>query len=310
MKSENIREKYEKEIYRLIYDTESNDTCEREKAIDDTIIEYVKENNIKKLYRYRSVNEYSKKDIIGKSIWLSTANEFNDMYDSAVCFIDDINKENIRKTMTTVIRGTDYSKNSFLRKYMKKKILNIVNNGLRENSKPVELFFRIHTKRICENIRKETLIGCFCEKFDSAYMWGVYGDHGKGICIEYDYQEIAELAKHNKMKLCPVLYRNEYANAESLFIEYKKTGETFNTNYLATIKSMEWKQENEWRIIGKTDKNKGENIRLIKPTCIYLGPYIDKKSRKEIVRIAQENKIKCKSLEKEMSKFSFVIRKN
>ena len=35
MKSENIREKYEEEIYRLIYDTESMDACKREKAIDD-----------------------------------------------------------------------------------------------------------------------------------------------------------------------------------------------------------------------------------------------------------------------------------
>lgn len=301
MKSENIREKYEEEIYRLIYDTESMDACKREKAIDDTIIEYVKEKNIKKLYRYRSVNEYSKKDIIEKSIWLSTANEFNDMYDSAVCFMEEINKENIQKAMRHVNQKSEYL-NKLLEKIFSK-----------ATEKNWEVMVQVMSKLNqieCEKIRKSTLISCFCEKFDSAYMWGVYGEYGKGICIEYDYQEMAELAKHNEMKLCPVLYRNEYANAESLFIEYKKTGETFNTNYLATIKSMEWKQENEWRIIGNTDKNKGENIRLIKPTCIYLGPYIDKKNRKEIVRIAQENKIKCKSLKKEMSKFSFAIRKN
>ena len=51
MENKNIREKYEEEIYRLIYDTESMGACKREKAIDDTIIEYVKEKNIKKLYR-------------------------------------------------------------------------------------------------------------------------------------------------------------------------------------------------------------------------------------------------------------------
>ena len=35
MENKNIREKYEEEIYRLIYDTESMDACKREKAIDD-----------------------------------------------------------------------------------------------------------------------------------------------------------------------------------------------------------------------------------------------------------------------------------
>ena len=75
MENENIREKYEEKIYRLMYNTERKNVSQREENIFNNIAEYVKEKNIKSLYRYRKINEYSKKDIMESSIWLRTADE-------------------------------------------------------------------------------------------------------------------------------------------------------------------------------------------------------------------------------------------
>ena len=133
---------------------------------------------------------------------------------------------------------------------------------------------------------KDNLIGCFSEKKDDALMWRLYGDGGKGVCLEFQIDNDT---------LKPVLYLDEKNQKAKLLTEI--AGKLKNdgillynkdiSNYHFYTKSHYYKDEGEWRIImctGDSELNienydglislykdfNFEELGLI-PTILYLG---------------------------------------
>lgn len=89
----------------------------------------------------------------------------------------------------------------------------------------------------------------------SQMMWGVYGDKGKGVCIEFNY---AKLMKHVKKYMLhdaitytdklpePPTITKEAANSWNSFFEQNKK-DIFFTKHDC------WSNENEYRIVSKKD---------------------------------------------------------
>ena len=133
---------------------------------------------------------------------------------------------------------------------------------------------------------KNNLIGCFSEKRDDALMWRLYGDGGKGVCLEFQIDNYS---------LKPVLYLDEQnqkvrqlaevaskMNNEGITLHYKDL-----SNYHYYTKSWYYRDEGEWRILKEASDeelevaNYGGLVCLYKdylfedvglrPTMLYLG---------------------------------------
>ena len=293
------RDKLEEQIREEIYD-EGKEILERKTTINSITNEYIKANGLQKFYKYRTINEYSLKNIKNNTIWLSTADTFNDVYDGVFSFTDGNSIDEITRDMNTLIDELLKGKMHFVKKILKNAINKFTKD--KENSDILCEMYTAMVSRIIQSNQSKTLVGSFCENYNSIYMWGVYGDNGRGVCLEYDYNEIKNAIKNKEMKFYPVLYGRQYPKVRNLFWEYMHKCEAFETNYLALMKSEEWKQENEWRIIGKTNDCVGTNLN-IKPSRIYFGPNICKESIEKVLEVS-EHKIECVQLKKSLTDFT------
>lgn len=133
---------------------------------------------------------------------------------------------------------------------------------------------------------KNDLIGCFSEKRDDALMWRLYGDGGKGVCLELQIENET---------LKPVLYLDEQNQKAKQLTEVaerlRNEGITLYykdlSNYHFYTKSRYFRDEGEWRIVKKAGDeelgiaNYGGLVCLfkdypfeelgLKPTMLYLG---------------------------------------
>ena len=133
---------------------------------------------------------------------------------------------------------------------------------------------------------KNNLIGCFSEKADDALMWRLYGDGGKGVCMEF-------LIENDSLK--PVLYLDEKSQKAKQLTDVasklKNDGITLYyrdlSNYHFYTKSRHFRDEGEWRIVKEASDEelsvanydglvclyrdyKFEELGL-KPVFVYLG---------------------------------------
>ena len=133
---------------------------------------------------------------------------------------------------------------------------------------------------------KNNLIGCFSEKVDNALMWRLYGEGGKGVCLEFQIENET---------LKPVLYLDD--NNQKVKQLTEVAGKLKNdgillyyndlSNYHFYTKSRYFRDEGEWRILKEVrDEELGvasysgliclykdypfEELGL-KPTVAYLG---------------------------------------
>ena len=142
----------------------------------------------------------------------------------------------------------------------------------------------LRTKTVVEF--KNNLIGCFSEKKDDALMWRLYGDGGKGVCMEFEIENDS---------LKPVLYLDEKNQKAKLLKEL--AGRMKNDGiilyykdllkYHFYTKSQQFWYEGEWRIVKEV---KDEELAVanydgliclykdypfeelgLKPTMVYLG---------------------------------------
>ena len=136
---------------------------------------------------------------------------------------------------------------------------------------------------------KNNLIGCFSEKEDDALMWRLYGDDGKGVCVEFEIENDS---------LKPVLYLDEKNQNAKLLKELaermKNNGITLSykdlSKYHFYTKSQQFGYEGEWRIVRYASDEELEVANYdglislykdysfeelgLKPTNVYLGANI------------------------------------
>ena len=95
---------------------------------------------------------------------------------------------------------------------------------------------------------KNNLIGCFSEKKDDALMWRLYGDGGKGVCLEFQIENDSlksvlyldeKNQKAKKLKEAASNLKNE-----GITLYYKDL-----SKYHFYTKSLQFKYEGEWRIL-------------------------------------------------------------
>jgi hypothetical protein len=227
---------------------------------------------IDKLYKYRTVNDYSLKAIKDHYIWLASPDKFNDPFD---CHLSD-----------DYIVYDEYSKEDdetgLLENYNKKYYENVIYPAFLKNG-----------------------IGCFCEASDVILLWSHYAANHTGFCLEYDLSICNEDLKSIFHK---VNYTMEYPKLN--FHEFLTPGMENTYNYLKKTlytKFKAWEYEKEWRLILPGFNNKAFNYPENFLSSIYLGCAIKEDDRQSILSVFSDKEYKPKIYQYKMSKYSFSL---
>lgn len=119
------------------------------------------------------------------------------------------------------------------------------------------------------NALKEPLVGIasFSKKYNDLYMWAIYADRHRGVCLEFKADENNCMKMEGlNVKFEAVKYENKEDWCDYAFNELNKVAEyiteeqwkndlqnTFEETHL--IKSIYWKHEDEYRIIIRLNKD-------------------------------------------------------
>ncbi len=129
---------------------------------------------------------------------------------------------------------------------------------------------------------KNNLIGCFSEKKDDALMWRLYGDGGKGVCLEFQIENDS---------LKPVLYLDEKNQRVKQLTEIasklKNEGITLYYNDLSKYhfytKSQQFQYEGEWRIMRETGNEDLKVANYDGLVCLYKDFLFDELGLKPVM---------------------------
>lgn len=250
----------------------------------------VRENAPKSLYKYRTVNEYSIQNLRDDTLWLTRAEYFNDPFDCATMeyyadadeYAFDIAsvEETSIQLMAELYGQGEIDKDVFERSQERHLT---TDHGM-------DMLRAIHNKKV--NIwRRRGWIGCLSEIKDSILMWSYYANSHKGFCIEYNTLEMYERPgiRHN-------LYPMNYLELNEAWSD-SATGMDWLSMYISLRKSAQWKHEKEWRllfperVIEGEGNSRGWNLKMPKPTAVYLGALMEPSERDVICDICNKKYI-------------------
>ena len=220
----------------------------------------------KKLYKFRSGNDWDIEALENDSIWMGNATMMDDPYDSKILFTDEF-----RAKMSSVINNVERFKADKYRVLLKD-----------------------------DSIQGECFLCSLTEVGDSEDMWTRYANCDQGFCIEYNTIDLMESVK---LPVLPIYYRERPLEDEETISELDKPALIFK-NFLIKDKTgpngEDWYSQREWRIIafrkrlGLDDNNdKGKCIAICKPSKVILGKNIAEQARAKILdwknRVGNEN---------------------
>lgn len=196
-----------------------------------------------KLYKYRSLTNYSVNDIINGQITATSIGNFNDLFDGS------IHRYGTKKDRQKAAEE----------KWREMERLRIAANlpeGLIQHEYCVGLYeehFKTDSRLKFRQLDYlGTYICCLSSKNDSTLMWAHYADSNSGICVGYDFNELPE-GHLLKQMIFPVAYSNIPVDLVDLLDDEKR--KIFQYPLDAAVlcaalnKSDIWSYENEWRIV-------------------------------------------------------------
>lgn len=237
-----MKKKDYREYCQLINQIKLSDTSQEELPKLQPLVDWICKNTPKRLFRYR---RYDKKNVNAfkkQRIWLSTAKNMNDDFDSALyCDIKKINSEldelfdsnGVLKLDKLLERDDVYS--VLLQSYSKEEIenakcsfANAEREELRNFSLALKAFYKknfdLYYQHIFELEQDNMRMSCFSEDIFSPLMWGHYAENSTGFALAYDFR--AGIFNTNSLKkttgarknnpyclLLPIIYSNQLFDA-------------------------------------------------------------------------------------------------
>lgn len=212
------------------------------------INDFQKEVKIESLFRYKSfIGNYDFDDLNNNEMSFSPVSFFNDPFDC------------------------DY-------------LFQVTSKNINDNDK---LKLEQTVNKTKEDEKKRYRIACLSEDNDSILMWSHYANNHKGVCIEYDFQELIEKFKCD---LFPIIY----VKRRKKYTPYDLINSSLTFQKSVFLKADVWSYEKEWRIL-KCFQNDimqfGKDT--FKPKAIYLGYKIDEESKERLINICKDNNLEC-----------------
>lgn len=153
-----------------------------------------------------------------------------------------------------------------------------------------------------EKLKEQLAIACLTEDNDNILMWSHYACNHKGICLEYDFEEILDTVQN----IYPVIYKDEI---------YDLSNDIMNQTVSGLLKgvlnkSKAWEYEKEWRIpCNNPNRDAGCLIRFPKVKSIYLGCKLEESDKETIIKLAKEKSINLYQMKMEKGKYKLIAEK-
>lgn len=311
------------EYIELLYTTDGDE-------LDLNSIDKAKELKYKhmpeRFYKYREINEFSLKNFEDDTVWVTTANNYNDPYDCALNMtfsIEAINriKENTielcKKNSGLILSSDDEKVLKECREltefhyFLSKKYIEQTQNDYNPKEMAdaikhaVDKEFDLINERYRENFQKSILNCSFSEINDSILMWSHYGGYHSGFCVEYNFKQLGEKNELTRM-LQPVIYQDKLFD----ITPYIKNSVNLNcliSSYVAMTKSTEWKYEKEWRYSiswGSSAVPFAKGVTT--PTKVFLGARISEENELLIKDIAKKKSIPVYKMQMKSNEFKLI----
>jgi len=243
------------------------------------------------VYNYESFNVQSLLNLKAQSLYFSSPRNLNDPYDCAI---------------TATVRGPSSDEVELIRaRYVNDKA---IPGPRREQFRvmPSDELKRLlisSTKKGIADVREKFLnskgVTCFSECHDDLLMWGHYGGHYKGFCLEF------ATSKEPFTKLRQVQYVDAIPQVDIADCMVNKNYDKLLDDLYCT-KSSFWKYEKEWRAIhSEAGTLFGYDADLLK--AIYFGPDAERQAIEIVCLIVQGQNPHVKFFEGKRSETEFKV---
>jgi len=282
-----------------------------------------------KLYKFRAVNDYAISNLETDTVWVCSADKYNDPYECATtwCTID-LLRETTKANLDKICEQAE------LEKHLSPVQLDIVrasHDPMREiatlligkeeqiseedKQKMLSVLFDVSDSisqqsitQMNEFVQRGMKICSFSSRVDSVVMWGHYADSHTGFAIEYDVTTWPMHDIHRRI-LHPVIYRQELFDSTKYHLQ-AMSGANFNNLFgvIAAIhKSPDWSYEGEWRfVLAMGESFPDQNYPMPKPSGIYLGTRTKPEDKKKLLEIAARKKVPVYQMSLSTSEFKLV----
>lgn len=305
--------------YKKLVFSESTSVGKTDKAIS---LKY--EHIPRRLYKYRSVDEYSLKNLEEDSVWLSDPKSFNDPYDCSFYHRVEIDPDNADSVLSM---AQEHGLTDGLTEEQIQSVKKSSNPTVRllELSYPDDPDFGRSCGEALSHVMKESAnalvretsegfkrtfkICCFSENPKSILMWSHYADYHKGFCIGYDFYELGSEDLRAR-SMYPVIYSDGMFDATGVFGSTKSVENILYLNQVALMKSTEWAYEKEWRLVfGNMLIQEEMSYRVPKPKHVILGAKISSDNEKAIRKICDSKNIEALKLYMKHNQFVLDIQR-
>lgn len=281
------------------------------------------------MQKFEELSDYNRNDTTHFSKWfiINTENKLNTIKQNQLYagYSRDFND-----AFDSQIRLTDDEFHGFVSRVGKNdpdvQILETISNGIHS----ADTYYYPEVSFLIAQLQAFN-IACFSELDPCAcasnHMWGLYGNCGKGVAIQYDFGELKHWIQNSEYRSASI-YKIKYETLNKFdllhqifdhFIKYELSNSIISQIQFLISKTEEWQYEKEWRFIYMNDdvmvKDKecdevhanivkrmevsGNNIfNFIKPTRIIFGwnNYSDSENNRfydDLNDWASRNNIEC-----------------
>jgi len=231
-----------------------------------------------KIFKYESITPNTKKNLQESQIYFNAPINYNDPYEGVFKF--HISNDFLKKKLIKNLSGLVYDKKVF------------------SNLSIGEVIEEIRIEYVNQYLN-DVRVACFSKRKDSMLMWSHYSNEHKGICLEFESEnilfKIGDDVKYSKK--IPILYISNSNDLEedSLMHAYSKIVHT---------KEMDWQYEKEYRLFG----NNSDNIKKYNPNdlkAIYFGLRCEKEEIEKIIFSVPNPNVNFFKCELELDEYKF-----
>lgn len=274
------------------------------------------------IFKYRRVTECALKNLNEDTVWLADPRSLNDPYDCAHSMdLDRMSRDLLRRMPSHLVAMlppekfssevlAQLSKSTDPEGFLVDTMVSYEATEKREHIKEAmrDALHALHEDMVranSENLKGAFKLCSFSERLDSTLMWSHYADYHKGFCIEYDVREFPP-SDYRSRFLYPVIYTDRLYDATPHLMKGIEH-ETFNNlhlNLAGLSKAIDWKYEQEWRLLFANGVFKEAQAYLMgKPKAVYLGSHIESDNQKRILAICTSRDIPVKKMRHSSTEF-------
>lgn len=274
------------------------------------------------IFKYRSVNESSLKNLEDGTIWLADPKSLNDPYDCAHTIDMDGLSQDLWRRMPPQLAAqlpaerftsdvvSQLSSSADPEGFLIDTLLSNEPFEKREKGKEAmrEVMRTLHegmVREYSDGLKSAFKLCSFSERLDSTLMWSHYANYHKGFCIEYDVSAFLPTDYRSRF-LYPVIYTDRLYDATPHFMK-GVDADSFNNlhlNLAGLYKAIDWSYEREWRLLFANEMLKeAQAYSMGKAKAVYLGSHISREDQDCLTSVCSTLKVPVRKMRHSTSQF-------